>query len=346
MDIQDKNIVPLDCAFIMVNEKPCAIWEYYGFKESTLNFLNGIEPNYFSYLAKVHGEKLHVKKHRQNAAIALRTGYSFGLETFFSLLFSYIQAPHCVQAWMNLYEPGDIGKLVKKVTSNLNFNMAWTLNPVSWRQIAKFILNSLVIPDPIKDEAYKNAFGDLWSKLAYEFNDESFQREYNSLKHGMRLKAGGFYLAFKTSPKNGSQDGNPISHMLSQSEFGSSFLKKNKVGENNRHLYFSKTSRNWDPEDIASRLEFLALSLSNLISTIKIFWGVDPKKVRYSWPREIEHFNIPWKNSLNFRAGTMTMHGQKVDKSVIEDYTPELIIENYKKGIFTSRKFIKFVDPV
>lgn len=83
----------MENSIYVVNKEPYCIWEV-DIKERNKEFLNGIDPEYFYYLAELHAGADDEKR----AAIALRSTLHHAMETMFSLLGAYIQAPDCAYA--------------------------------------------------------------------------------------------------------------------------------------------------------------------------------------------------------------------------------------------------------
>jgi len=115
-------------SIFVVNEEPYCIWEV-DLPARNMEFLDGIDTEYFDYVLKVHAEAEDEKR----ASIALRTGLHHAMETMFSLLGAYIQAPDCVHAWVAKCSNKDLRELVKKVASFQN-DLCTKLNidKVSW----------------------------------------------------------------------------------------------------------------------------------------------------------------------------------------------------------------------
>ena len=68
-------------SIFVVNKEPYCIWEI-DVGERNREFLSGIDPEYFSYLAEIHLNADDEKR----AAIALRAAFHHALETLFSLI--------------------------------------------------------------------------------------------------------------------------------------------------------------------------------------------------------------------------------------------------------------------
>ena len=75
----------------VTDKTPRACWDW-DLEQKNIEFLKGIDPNYFSYIVETHAENLE-GKHRQQAALAIRTAYSQALEVLFALLCSFALKP-------------------------------------------------------------------------------------------------------------------------------------------------------------------------------------------------------------------------------------------------------------
>jgi len=61
-----------------------------------------------------------------------------------------------------------------------------------------------------------------------------------------------------------------------QSDYGSSFLVKEKLLNHKHHFRLVKHHRNWDPEDLTWGLHLASMSIQNVISALKILNNVPP----------------------------------------------------------------------
>lgn len=106
----------MESTLFAVDEEPYCLWEY-DTGERNLACLKGIDSQYFSFIA-ASNYALFVDEQSKNlidgelsgdnlqrAALAMRTAYHHGLETFFTLVCAGIQAPLCVHAWILLSAP-------------------------------------------------------------------------------------------------------------------------------------------------------------------------------------------------------------------------------------------------
>ncbi len=115
-------------SIFVVNEEPYCIWEV-DIAERNSEFLEGIDTEYFNYLLNVYLESEDEKR----AAIALRATLHHAMETMFSLLGAYIQAPNCSYAWIAKCSNKDLRMLVKNIGSYHNtLYTRLNIERVSW----------------------------------------------------------------------------------------------------------------------------------------------------------------------------------------------------------------------
>lgn len=125
----------LQNTIFVVNEEPYCIWDA-DLSARNKDFLEGIDAEYFHYVVKTHLDTNDEKR----ASIALRTTLHHGMETMFSLLGAYIQAPDCVYAWIAKCSNNELRKFVKKIEeydnslfTKLNIaKVSWQLFPLKF----------------------------------------------------------------------------------------------------------------------------------------------------------------------------------------------------------------------
>jgi hypothetical protein len=126
--------------------------------------------------------------------------------------------------------------------------------------------------------------------------DEKLDGEYNSIKHGFRVKLGGFYLAMGAEDVPGVAPPPERMKVFANSQFGSSFFGTERLGDK-RNFGVSHESVNWNPENYIYALHLISMSIGNLISFLKVLNGIDPSAVRFSWPSDQSMFEGPWRQS-------------------------------------------------
>src|SRR5687767_11979647 len=267
--------VDFQYALFLVDERAFCLWDQ-DIKKLNLDFLNGIDPEYFEYLADTNFEQLGVEREdvHQHAALAIRTAYSQGLETLFALIFASLQAPHCVPAWMNLYKNSELYDLVRKVSKYERILSLLREQIITWETLSNVVHESLILEDKDKEKSIKNGFGRLWSRFATIYLQHGFSEEYNSIKHGLRVKSGGFSLSMGVEDQPGVPSPPERMVLIGKSKFGTSYYTSEQIDDLKRHIQITRNSRNWDPEDMVWGLKLISTSISNIISALKIFNGV------------------------------------------------------------------------
>ena len=258
-----------------IDETPCCIWEIdTHVKLNQEIFLNSIDVEYFDYIAETHKQNLHSsnKDVKQRASIVLRQAYHQGLETLFMFVGALIQAPHVSYAWVLKAR----GEQVRSVITKLNnskpclYNRIRTVKQgesISWNDVTNTIFEPFEV---INKEEISKQFAKLWQKLSYDFLSDEIRNEYNSIKHGFRLKSGGYklYLAPANEPPS-----IPFSEkgmeLVDASDTGSAFLVPLKIKK--QHFYTLRQTLNWDADSIANSLKLIYFSIHNIVSYLKAF---------------------------------------------------------------------------
>lgn len=311
-----------------VDEAPFCVWEW-DLRERNLEFINNIDPTYFEYLAKNHLPGLETDAQKQHAALSLRTEYAHGLETFFALLFATVQAPDCVIGWLHKYELGDLRNLIQKVQRGDPILSKLRIQPITWQTIAYTVLTYLSLEDREQEKRIKDHFAAAWRHFAYDFSDEISNREYNSIKHGFRIRAGGFKVAIGKGEIWGISAPPERMQGLGGSDFGSSFFIPEKIGNNKLHFRLRKHSRNWMPESFFYGLHLISFSLQNILSFLKVMHGGDPTTVQFFWPNDESLFEAAWSlapgvTGMNFDTMIAAQH--------ITPFSKEEIMATYQTG--------------
>jgi hypothetical protein len=327
------NTLDLQYSFFLVDERPFCLWDI-DLKKRNLQFLESLDPSYFEYVANLHIQNISEddarNKESQHAALAMRTSYSQALETLFALISAFIQAPRCIAAWINLYQNHELRNVIDKIHNRKPLLSQIKFELLSWSSIAEIVFQRLVFEDKEKEAAIKNGFAQLWSRFASDFLDKEFTREYNSIKHGLRVRSGGFSFAMGPQSKPGA----PAEKMtlLGKSDFGSGYLTDDKIGDLKHHVQLKRHNRNWHPEDLGWGLHMAAMSISNIQSAIKILNGVQPEQVQFHSPTDLSAFLEPWKHSVKIGVTSMSGFGLLIQPDYIEPFSKERILTGYKDG--------------
>ncbi|RQW82350.1 MAG: hypothetical protein EHM79_18530 [Geobacter sp.] len=309
-------------SIFVVNKEPYCIWEVDIVKRND-EFLDGIDTNYFEYLLKVHLESDDEKR----AAIALRATLHHAMETMFSLLGAYIQAPDCAYAWIAKCSNKDLRQLVKKIGGYHN-TLFTKLNveQVSWESISKLVFQCYM-PDSERNTQTTKLFSSFWQRLAHEFIDMNHVDEYNSIKHGFRVRSGGFSLAIGLEHEYGVPPPADEMKMIGSSEHGSSFIKIEPVGTsgNNRSIKSKRTSINWKVEKVALLIQLVSMSINNIVSALKIANGAKAGTCQFLRPEEDADFERPWSYCPGVTSFNMDFF---IKESDVKSTTREELLKN------------------
>jgi len=295
--MENTSKTDLHYAVFMVNDVPYCLWSERNPRNLTIEFLDNFQPEYFEYQADTNLNKLNYKKRRKMAAIALRAAYSHGLETLFSLLCASIQAPHCVPGWMLFCQNKQLYNLLENINKSKPIDCMLE-DPVSWKNISSAIFAYLSLSDKQKEKNIKEGFADLWSKWSIHFLEKNFSQEYNSIKHGLRVKPGKNYVAVRSSPSSKGT-------LIGKSEFGSSFYSYEFLDKSSNFI-LTKNTRGWEPEAMAWGLHLISMSITNIVSAIKVMNGIPATKVKFTYPSDIKTFSKPWVRTSSFGVSSFS----------------------------------------
>lgn len=285
-------------AAFLVDEKAYCFWDD-DIRMRNRDFINRIDAGYFEYQANIHYSVLNEidenqadKRTRQHAAVALRSAYSHGLEVLFSLLFATLQAPDCVFGWFSRYSNSDLRNVVTKIQKYQLVRTKFGVPLHSWEGVV-----DIIFPGTEDDELKQlrpriENFSRLWASFAHDFLDERFDKEYNSLKHGLRVYMGGFYLAMGSQQEFGTPAPADKMQTVAHSEFGTSFFIQEQIGKSKNYVIHEQ-SRNWNPENFFHGLLLISLSIRNILSFLKFICG-ESKELLYSIPDEEDFDRKPW----------------------------------------------------
>lgn len=275
----------------VVNKEPYCIWEM-NVGERNREFLNGIDPDYFSYVADIHLNADDEKR----AAIALRSDFHHALETLFSLIGSYVQAPDCAYAWIAKCSNNQLRKFVADVSCHRNSLFTkLNIDNVAWSEISRSVFSGY-LPNTEKNGRTVSLFAELWGKLADEFLNDAHIDEYNSIKHGFRVRSGGFSLTIGLEHKYGVSPPQDEMKCIGHSEHGTTIIKLEKISSNkDERSYRSKRhSLNWSVKKTALLLQLVSMSINNITSALKISNGVEASTCKFTRPLEDGDFAAPW----------------------------------------------------
>lgn len=273
------------------DRRPWCVWDW-DLKGLTRTFSNTFDPTYFEYLVTLHEAQLDGENAR-HAATAIRTSYFHAMETLFAILAALVQAPDCVPGWIQGYRTTELYQVVEKISRGRSLYSKIRCDRLTWDKLARFIMRYVSLQDKDKERRIKEAFGQLWAHLADEFLSKKSRAEYNSIKHGFRIRSGGSWIAVGVEKVPGVACPPEEMTMPGGSEHGSSFFEPEQFDKHNIQLV--RRSTNWDPAYLAGRVRLIAMSLQNIISFLRVVHGEKPESVRFCWPQELDDFREVWQ---------------------------------------------------
>lgn len=229
-------------------------------------------------------------EHGQQAATALRTTYEHALEIFISLLGAAIQAPDCVFGWLSRYKPGDLRLIVRGIMGSKSLHVRLP-GQLTWQSLSSIVHRSLVLIDKTKEAEIKTRFASFWECLARNYLDNDQGKEYNCIKHGLRIQPGGFRLAFGLQERPGVPAPKERMQQIGGSKFGSTTLILERIGKNKLDYRVREYSRNWDLASFVGHVRIISMSINNVISFLRICNGQEPAKLQFFWPEDLADFD-------------------------------------------------------
>jgi len=361
--------IDIQYRFFTVAEREFCVWEY-DLTKLNQNFLESIDPKYFEFVANIYarvlldrdeaklltlldritdylGKKLgreYFNEHDSSryASLGVRFAYSLGLETLFAFIAAFMQSPMCPFAWIRLYKPWELDSVISNIHEQRSFHSLVNLDQISWESVSQAIHTNLVMESSEREEEVKEGFARLWRKFASDFLDPMFKEEFNSIKHGLRIRPGGFYMAIGTETEPGVRAPKENMQLLGKSDFGSSFLSYEKLGDLSRHVRFIRKHRNWNPEDMIWGLNLISISIGNIISTMKILNGTSAEEVKFSWPRDPETLQEPWLRTRRLGVTSMSGFQRSIPVEIIEPYSIEEMRSRISEGKEAGIRRIRF----
>lgn len=307
-----------------MNDEPYCIWDF-DLHSRNKKFIDGIDPDFFKYSIDAHIETEDEKR----AAVALRTVLHHATETFFSLIGAYIQAPDCTYAWLAKCSNKELRALVTRITAgDQSIFTKLDINQVCWDSIATSLFNHYM-PGTSRQRETIHLFSTFWTLLAHEFTDQNHVDEYNSLKHGFRVRPGGFTLEIGIEKVSGVSPPEEEMQQISQSDYGTTFVKIETVGnlKGNRSVRARDVSINWKIEKIVLLAQLVAMSINNVVSGLKLSSGAEAGTCKFERPQNDEDFERPWEYSPGVTAFNMDY---VIGPSMVASLTRKNLLENWR----------------
>lgn len=323
--------MPLDRYVFAARDEPYTVVDF-DLRERNRRFLAGIDPGYFEYLVSAHAGNL-VGENQQRAAIALRTAYHHGIETLFTLLGAYIQAPLAVAAWIPKSSTGDLREIARRLQYGAALPTPTGPAQMLFVDLSKSVHDGAWGDDPSRDTTIQK-FGQLWSRFASDLLDTLQQDEYNSIKHGFRVRAGGFAVQMGDEVRYGEAAPPEAMKTVGASLFGTSFsVLEGRDDQRAKRSTFEfrlrRVALNWTIERVTLALPLLAMSINNVVSKLRLMSGEPPENLKVQRPSEATAFFAPWRVTTGVTSSNMdlTVPWDEVDEPTRESLRSELGIE-------------------
>ncbi len=265
-------------------------------------FLEMVDPEYFEYQARIYGERLDLDQSDKRAAIGLRLAYFHGLESFLALLCALLQSPVSIPAWLLRYRTSDLRRVVTEIGSGTISYPGIMLEGYSWRHLSAFI-HDLSVEEPIR-QTIVDGFARTWRGFADDFLSEDNQAEYNSIKHGFRIRSGGFSMAFRHEKSPGVADQDAPLVSLGGSVHGTEFIRVEQSETHPENFRLRQVSKNWAPGNMVYGLCMLTASVRNVVARAKIVTKSDTSP-RFATPPDASWYASPWRQRVGLASSTM-----------------------------------------
>lgn len=271
--VQESHNKELLGTSIVVGERPMVFWsaDRAGDQQS---FLGQVEPSYFQYISDTHERELGGPNDR-HAAMLIRSNYSHALETLFALIAAALQAPSCPMGWMLQYKNNELERLIEAISEQKPIESRIDIKTGGWEKVAEAITPNL--PEMELKGSLVSAMALLCSALSKQFLDKRMREEYNSIKHGLRLRPSDWYFALGVEGIPGMAAAPEKMRIVSRSDYGASFVSPTKL--KTRQFAFERHRVNWWPGDFIKRMPVVTCGITNVLAFLKLVNGVTSSHV-------------------------------------------------------------------
>jgi hypothetical protein len=281
----------LEAVIFGVVDEPYCLWEG-SVRERNKEFLEGLDPDYFEFIFQT----FMAAEDEKRAIVALQMGLHHATEVLFSLLGAVVQAPYCAYAWIGKCSNADLREFVKRVNREDELlNPYPGLRHVSWEAVASIVMRAYQTGTQRQAKMIEG-FADFWRHSARTLIDDSEVEQYNALKHGFRVRPGGFRFAMALEDPITGKPGPAQS--LGGSDFGATFFALERIqGREKFQLRSRSTSVNWVTSRILLQFQLVVMSIRNTVSTLLVENGKPASECRFLCPEDIDDFTRPWQES-------------------------------------------------
>lgn len=310
--------------FVTGRKAHCA-WEF-DLSKAVLRFLTELDPDYFVNIAEIHLARVE-ESECQSSAIALRSLYLQGLETLFAMLGALVQAPGAIPAWLLKYKNHELDELVADLQAGRPILSCVNSKIETWNDLSSVVHAGMAVDVEKKDEI-STVFGGLWRRFAGDFLDKKMRLEYNSIKHGLRIKPGGFALAIgrQESPEVPC----PPERMqnMGGSKFGSAYYTAEELDSKGLNFRIRQQSVNWNPQNMFWGAKLISLSLNNVIACLRAVNKGEREDISFKFLENPEEFDKPWSHAVGVMSFDFALN---LSPNQIQPMRKEEILARYEK---------------
>jgi hypothetical protein len=241
-------------------------------------FLSDIDPEYFLEIASCLMVK-YKQDASPRAALGMRHMYHHSLECMFSMACALVQANNYPIGWIMSYTNGQLRDTVDAISRGRPVPVRFRgLDEPRWSGLLKAIFRRIgpSVPEIQPSALEENA--STIGTLARDLVSEVYADEYNSIKHGLRLRSGGFTFRMGLEEEPGKPAPEEAMQTVAHSDTGTSYYKRIPFEIKGDHMISSR-ALNWDVETVLYRLHFASVWMANFRALLLM--GVcDPKEVK------------------------------------------------------------------
>lgn len=286
-----------------VADKPMCCWDF-DLVPRTRKFLEGVETGYYEQIATTWAPYLEGDAAEKNsAAIALRCGYLQGVETLMSFIGAFVQAPHALPVWIASCGTSELRKVVARLRTKEQLLTHVGPQALDFEAIANQLFGSSAMDASLGPVVAE--FGRFWKRLASDFLDPKTIDEYNSLKHGLRIRPGGISIVLGPQVDEGEQPSAGGSVTLRGTDTGSTLLRVERLDGYKGHVRTVRQTLNWSAEDMAARLQLISRSISNLTETLMLGLSPDISAARLWIPDDLKAFDEAFNDDHDLVSSSM-----------------------------------------
>lgn len=242
-----------DPCLIFIGKRPFRIWRGESpFRDEDL--LLGMQPDLHVEACEALRRTLDSDPKDERATLAIRLHYGLAQESFFALLFAVLQAPEVPTAWLLLYRTPDVLGLLERFEKAKDLpSVLQCPVPGSWESLAETLVPRSTLDDAVSRERIQR-LGRFWAEWAAEQTSPDMRAEFNSLKHGLRLRSASPFISIG-------------GHQIEGDEHGSWFATAECSGPD---ILMRLSGRSWSAPTLLARMRLMALSSHNLLAMLRL----------------------------------------------------------------------------